>query len=90
MQKSEKRRDYEYQNGHSKFFLRESREYRKVEKDLIFKYKWKVSFPESQMLHSFRHEEEVRVENVTGEMRIRVVAAKYSEEQLYIKSKFYK
>lgn len=88
--KSEKRRDYEYQNGHSKFYLREMREYRLVEKDLIFRYKWKVSFPESQMLHSFRHEEEVRVENITREMRIRVISAPYSEEQLYIKNRFYK
>ena len=32
-----------------------------VDKELIFRYKWKVSFPESQMLHSFRHEQEVRI-----------------------------
>ena len=85
-----KRRDYDFQSGHSKFFLRENKEYRMVDRELIFKYKWKVSFPESQMLHSFRHEQEVRIENIAKDMRIRIVGSKYSEEQLYIKNKFYK
>jgi hypothetical protein len=74
----EKRRDYEYHSGHSKFYLRELKEYRLVDKDLIFKYKWKVSFPESQMLHSFRHEQEVRIENISKDLRIRIVPSKYS------------
>ena len=42
------------------------------------------------MLHSFRHEQEVRIESVQKDMRIRIVLSKYSEEQLYIKNKFYK
>jgi len=39
------RRDYQYKQGHSKFYLKERRECKIVEKDLIMKYEWKISFP---------------------------------------------
>lgn len=42
------------------------------------------------MLHSFKHHQEVKLENIAKELRIRFVSAKYYEEQLYIKNKFYK
>jgi hypothetical protein len=84
------RRDYQYRQGHSKFYLKERRGYKMVEKDLILKYEWKISFPESPMLHSFKHHQEIRLENISKDLRIRVITAKYYEEQLYIKNKFYK
>ena len=42
------------------------------------------------MLHSFKHHQEIRVENAAKELRIRIISAKFFEEQLYIKNKFYK
>lgn len=53
--KSDKRRDYQYHQGHSKFYLKEKREYKMVERELVFRFDWKISFPESPMLHSFKH-----------------------------------
>lgn len=26
-----------------------------VDKDLVLRYEWKISFPDSPMLHSFKH-----------------------------------
>jgi hypothetical protein len=42
------------------------------------------------MLHSFKHHEKVRIENIAKVMRIKIVTGVYVEEELYIKNRFYK
>lgn len=54
-EKNENRRDYSYKNGYSKFYLKERRDYEVQGKDVILIYDWKISFPDSPMLHSFKH-----------------------------------
>lgn len=42
------------------------------------------------MLHSFKHSQKVYIEGISKDLRIRVVAGKLCEEQLFIRNKFYK
>ena len=42
------------------------------------------------MLHSFKHYEKVRIENIGKDMRIKFMIGKFYEDQLYIRNKFYK
>lgn len=84
------RRDYDYKDGHTKFLLRERVEPSVEGRDVVLAYEWKVC-PESQMLHSFKHYQKVRVENITqNEILIRYVKSKFNDDQLYIRNKFYR
>jgi hypothetical protein len=59
-------------------------------KDIVLNYDWKISFPDSPMLHSFKYNEKVFIEGISKDFRVRIVTGKCCEEQLYIKTKFYK
>lgn len=59
-------------------------------KDIVLTYDWKISFPESPMLHSFKYSEKIYIEGITKELKVKIVTGKSCEEQLYIKNKFYK
>lgn len=59
-------------------------------KDIVLLYDWKISFPDSPMLHSFKHSQKIYIEGINKQLRVKIVTGKCSEEQLYIKNKFYK
>lgn len=54
--KSSERRDYSYKSDHTKFYLKERRRHEYEGRDIILIYEWKISFPDSPMLHSFKHQ----------------------------------
>lgn len=53
-------------------------------------YEWKVCFPDTPMLHSFKHSQRVFIEGGSKELQVRIVTAPLSEEQLFIRNKFYR
>lgn len=59
-------------------------------KDVVLSYEWKVCFPDTPLLHSFKHNQKVYIEGINKELQIRIITDNYHEEQLFIRSKFYK
>lgn len=59
-------------------------------KDVVLNYEWKVCFPDSPMLHSFKHSQKVHIEGIYKELRVRIATARLTEEQLFIRNKFYR
>lgn len=56
--KSNSRSDFSYADGHNKFYLKQRKEAKLLSPNVLsLTYEWKVSFPESPMLHSFKHHE---------------------------------
>lgn len=88
--KNAERRDYIYKSESYKFYLKQRRRWEFEGRDVCLTYEWKISFPQSPMLHSFKHSEKVRIENISKAMRIKITIGHYYDEQLYIRSKFYK
>jgi hypothetical protein len=54
-EKNENRRDYKYSSAHSRFELKERRSYEMEGKNIVLIYEWKICFPDSPMLRSFKH-----------------------------------
>lgn len=69
------RRDYQYSSGANKFVLKERRDVTMEGKDVVLGYEWKVCFPDTPMLHSFKHNQRVIVEGANNDMHVRIVTA---------------
>lgn len=54
-EKDVSRRDYQYISGANRFVLKERREAAVEGRDVVLSYEWKVCFPDTPMLHSFKH-----------------------------------